>query len=87
MNTTVTVTGMSVTAKVNDNLQIAPTAVDSTAKEADSAFKYGYVMTHTSQLLEPVSSVNGVDFFYTSTKNVTASGDAASDKYTAYNHA
>ena len=87
MNTSVTVTGMSVTAKVNDNLQIAPTTVDGTAKEADSAFKYGYVMTHTSQLLEPVSTINGVNFFYTSTKNVTASGDAATDTYVAYNHA
>jgi len=87
MNTTVTVTGMSVTATVNDNLQIAATTVDATAKENDSAFKYGYIMTHTTQLIEPVSTVNGIDFFYTSTKNVTASGDAASDTYTAYNHA
>lgn len=84
MNTNVTVTGMSVTAKVNDNLQIAPTAVDSTAKEADSAFKYGYVMAHTAALLEPVSTINGVNFFYTSTKNVKADGDAASDTYVAY---
>ena len=87
MNTTVTVTGMSVTAKVNDNLQIAPTTVDATTKAADSAFKYGYVMTHTSQLLEPVSTANGVNFFYTSTKNVQANGDAATDTYVAYNHA
>lgn len=87
MNTSVTVTGMSVTAKVNDNLQIAPTTVDGTAKEADSAFKYGYVMTHTSQLLEPVSTINGVNFYYTSVKNVQANGDAASDTYVAYNPA
>ena len=87
MNTQVTVTGMSVTAKVNDNLQIAPTTVNGTTKEADSSFKYGYVMTHTEQLLEPVSSINGVDFYYTSTKNVQANGDAASETYVAYNHA
>ena len=84
MNTSVTVTGMSVTAKVNDNLQIAPTTTAATAKEDDSAFKYGYVMTHTTALLEPVSSINGVNFFYTSTKNVSADGDAASDTYVAY---
>ena len=87
MNTSVTVTGMSVTAKVNDNLQIAPSTTAATAKEADSAFKYGYVMSHTKALLEPVSSINGVNFFYTSTKNVNANGDAASDKYVAYDPA
>ena len=87
MNTTVTVTGMSVTAKVNDNLQIAETTVNGTTKEADSAFKYGYIMTHTNQLLEPVSTINGVDFYYTSTQNVQANGDAAIDKFAAYNHA
>ncbi len=87
MNTTVTVTGMSVTAKVNDNLQIAPTDVDETGVEDPENFKYGYVMTHTSQLLEPVSSANGVNFFYTSTKNVQANGDAATETYVAYNHA
>ena len=47
MNTTVAVTGMSVTAKVNDNLQIAPSTTAATTKADDSAFKYGYVMAHT----------------------------------------
>lgn len=87
MNTQVTVTGMSVTAKVNDNLQIAPTTVDGTGVEDPEDFKYGYVMAHTEQLLEPVSSINGVNFFYTSTKNVQGNGDAATETYVSYNHA
>lgn len=87
MNATVAVTGMSVKATVSENISIASTAVNSTAKEAESAFKYGYVMTHTEQLLEPVSAVDGATFFYTSTKNVKADGDAMTDTYVAYDHA
>lgn len=84
MNATVAVTGMSVRASVSENISIASTAVTSTAKEAESAFKYGYVMTHTEELLEPVSAVDGATFFYTSTKNVKADGDAMTDTYVAY---
>jgi len=87
MNATVTVTGMSVRASVKENISIASTAVTSTAKEADSAFKSGYVATHTETVLEPVSAVDGATFFYTSTKNVKADGDAKTDTYVAYNHA
>ena len=87
MNATVAVTGMSVKASVSENISIASTTVSATAKEADSAFQYGYVLTHTEQLLEPVSSVDGANFFYTSTKNVKADGDAMTDTYVAYNHA
>ena len=86
MNTTVTVTGMAVKASVSENLQIAATTVDATGKVDDANFKYGYVLSHTEQLLEPVSSVDGANFFYTSTKNVKANGDAISDTYVAYNH-
>ena len=87
MNATVAVTGMSVKASVSENIQIAPSTVGATAKEADSAFKYGYVLTHTEQLLEPVSTIDGANFFYTSTKNVKADGDAIANTYVAYNHA
>lgn len=86
-NATVAVTGMSVKASVKENIAIAPCDVDATAKEADSAFKSGYVMAHTEQLLEPVSAIDGATFFYTSTKNVKADGDAKTDTYVAYNHA
>lgn len=85
MNTNVTVTGMSVKAKVGDSLMIAATTTNSTAAEAESAFKYGMVTTHTDSLVEPVSSINGVNFFYNSTKNADGAGKAVEAKYQEYN--
>lgn len=87
MNTTVTVTGMEIRTTTGDNLLIAPGETGTTAKPADNTFKTSYVLAHTEQLVEPVSSINGVNFFYTSTKNVAANGDAIADQYTAYDAA
>ena len=84
MNKEVTVTGMEVKTKVGDNLLIAQDELNSTAKKADGLFKTSDVdVMHA--LLEPVSTTNGVNYWYTDTFNVGGSGDALSDVYTAYN--
>ena len=74
---------MVVQTRVSDNLLIAPTAIDSTAKEDESAFKTNYI-NHINAVLEPVSAIDGATFYYTKTNNVNASGDAISDNYIAY---
>ena len=84
MNTTVTVTGMSVSTRISDNLQIASDTIDSDAKKADNLFQNGLNQTVTG-ILEPVSTVDGEAFFYTATDNVKADGDAITDTYIAYN--
>ena len=84
MNNKVTATGMSVTTQVSNNLFIAEDTLDGTAIKGDSDFKTSLV-EDIDALLEPVSTINPKDFFYTSTKNVQASGDAVADKYVAYN--
>ena len=90
MNTTVTVTGMSVSTRISDNLQIANDTIDSNAKKADNLFQNGLNQTAevnptVEGILEPVSTVDGVAFFYTATDNVYANGDAMNDTYIAYN--
>lgn len=84
MNTTVTVTGMSVSTRISDNLQIANDTLDSDAKKADNLFQNGLNQT-VEGILEPVSTVDGEAFFYTATDNVKADGDAITDTYIAYN--
>ena len=83
MNTKVAVTGMEVRTKVSDNLLIAPSTTTQTAKESDSSFRTNY-LAHSETLLEPVSSINGSDFYYTRTNNVGANGDARDEVYVAY---
>jgi len=76
MNKTVTVTGMAVKARGNDNVTIS---ID------DSTYDFSINETRTGNL-KPASSVNGVSFFYTSTSNVNSvNGDAKSNTYVAYN--
>ncbi len=87
MNTSVRATGLEVRTSTGDNLLIASGTTAATAKPADNLFQTSLVLTHDEELLEPVSSINGVNFFYTSTKNVAANGDAIADIYTAYNAA
>ncbi len=81
MNASVTVTGMTVTTKVSSNLQIA---------EHNFEEQYGDALQQArSGILEPASSIDAVDYFYT----VKASGDGAAkeqgtngaDTYTSYN--
>jgi len=79
MNTSVTVTGMSVTTKVNSNLFVhASTA--GTDKAADSAFG-SYADQIVTGTLQPSSTVDGVSFFYTTTAD--ALGRKESGNYTA----
>jgi hypothetical protein len=82
MNTTVTATGMSVTATVSSNLLIAGDELDSTTIKAESAFITTYNGSSITGILEPVSTVNGKDYFYTT--NAKADGDAIADAYVAY---
>jgi len=83
MNAKVTVTGMQVRTNVANNLLIAPCETETTAKVNENLFKTNYT-TSIYGLLEPVSTVDGVNFFYTSSTNVDAAGDAAADAYIAY---
>ena len=83
MNTQVTVTGMEVRTTTGDNLLIATGTTEATAKPAETEFKTSLVQL-VDGLLEPASTVNGVNYFYTSTKNVQGNGDAASEVYVAY---
>ena len=81
INNNVTATGMSVTTQVSNNLLIAPSSLDQTAHEAEDKFKTSLIQD-VSGTLEPVSTVDGVNFWWTSTKNVKGNGDATSDAYT-----
>ena len=86
MNTTVTVTGMEVTTKVGSNLWIAPDTTANLAKKDDELF-VGKMDGSVTGLLEPVSTINGINYFYTLNDNVKADGDALTDEYVAYNAA
>ena len=80
MNRTVTVTGMSVDTRVDDNLKIATTNLEA---------NYDVTLTQVrSGHLRPVSTVDGVSFFYTGAANVNDStGAAKAANYTAYSEA
>lgn len=84
LNSKVNVTGMTVTTKIGDSLQIAGDTLGSTAKKAESNFSNGLYQP-VYGLLEPVSTTNGTNFWYTSTTNVKADGNAIADEYVAYN--
>jgi hypothetical protein len=84
MNNKVLVTGMTVTTKVNNNLLIAP--VDSSdANDGNNEGDYLISLNQVREgILEPVSTIDGVSFWYTSTSNVEGSGDAKTNVYTEY---
>lgn len=77
MNKEVSVTGMTMKTKVGSNLLV-------TGDNVEANYNSGLVQTRAA-LLEPVSTVSGVDgsFFYT--VNAKANGDAADDVYLPYN--
>lgn len=82
INNTVTATGMSITTTTNNNLfikDIAPDAISVT----DDGFMTSCVQDVTG-ILEPVSTVDGENFFYTSTQNVNGTGDAIENVYIDY---
>jgi hypothetical protein len=74
MNKEVTVTGMQMKTTVGSNLLISEAA-------SDSAFAKSLTQSR-SALLEPSSTVDGIQYFYTT--NAGSNGDALSDNYTAY---
>lgn len=80
MNRVVSVSGMSVTTKVEDSLLIAET-------NAEANYFAGPLAQSRVGRLRPVSSVNGVSFFYSEAGNVTGNGAARSVTYTAYSEA
>lgn len=86
MNKEVTVTGMEVHTKVGDNLLIAQDTMANTTILADSNFKTSDIDIMTA-LVEPVSTVDGLNFWYTDSYNVAGNGDALSDTYKAYSEA
>jgi hypothetical protein len=78
MNKEVTVTGMQVHTTVGSNLLISATNAN--------AASYGNDLVQTRQcLLEPSSSINGINYYWTATNNVDAAGNAIAETYTAYN--
>ena len=87
MNSKVTVTGMTVQTKVSNNLLIAP-ALDSDAKNGNQEANYVLGIDQVRKaILEPTSTVDGVNYWWTSTSNVDAQGDAKADTYTQYSEA
>ncbi len=83
MNNKVTISGMSVTTQVSSNLLVA-SGTAGTTKAAESDF-HATVNQTVSGIIEPVSTVNGENFFYTTSG--LADGDSESDDYVAYNSA
>ena len=83
MNKTVSVTGMQVNTTVGSNLLISHDTTDGTTVNAEDTFKTSDT-TAISGMLEPVSTINGISYFYTDTNNVQGNGDAMSDTYVAY---
>ena len=79
MNRIVDVTGMSVTTKVEDSLLIASANAEANYVKTLSQTRVGK--------LRPVSTVDGVSFYYTNPANVKGDGDAATDTYVAYSEA
>ena len=79
MNRIVDVTGMSVTTEVSDSLLVAETNSEANYVRAIQQDRIGK--------LRPVSTVNGVDFFYTNPNNVKGNGDANENTYVAYSEA
>lgn len=83
MNNTVTVTGMTVTTKVSSNLQIAQTNLEANYGDSLEQARAG--------ILEPVSSADAVDFYYTVSAAgngaAKAAGENGASTYTAYDEA
>ena len=80
MNNKVTISGMSVTTQVSSNLFVAA-GTEGNTSEGESAF-HASVSQSVSGLIEPVSTVNGADFFYTT--DAKGDGDAEADDYAEY---
>jgi hypothetical protein len=84
MNKEVTVTGMEVKTKVGDNLLIAQDTLTSTTKQDEANFKTSDVDL-LGAVLEPASTIDGKDFYYTDSFNVGGNGAALNATYKGYN--
>jgi hypothetical protein len=80
MNKEVEVTGMMMRTTVGSNLLISET-------NADAASYKNNLNQVRACTLEPSSSIDGISYYWTSTSNVDAEGNALTDAYTAYNEA
>ena len=80
MNTNVTVSGMTVTAKTTDNIMI------STNNGSDANYSIG-LNQELSAILEPASTINGYNFYYHSTASGIDGNGLGSNEYIAYNEA
>ncbi len=78
MNTSINVTGMTVTTKVSSNLQIAEDNYDTEYSNED-------LPQARNGIIEPASTVDGNAFFYTT--NADIFGDASADEYLQYSEA
>ena len=84
LNSKVTATGMQVKTHVSDNLLIAETTLTNTGAVSDATFKTSYVGS-IDTTLQPVSTVDGKNFFYTQKTNVLGSGNHINPTFLAYN--
>ena len=86
VNNSVKVSGMTVHTSVSSNLLIAEDALSSAAKVSEASFGTEVNTSLDDTLLEPVSTVNGKNFFFTT--DAVASGDGSdSAVYHTYNAA
>lgn len=91
MNRSVDVTGLQMKTVVSSNLQIdkaAPTnggawSAGSFATN-DNTFANSVEESITSEVLVPVSTVDGYSYWFTNPDNVQGNGDATTDAYTEY---
>ena len=84
INSKVTATTTSFTTVVSNNLFIAEDTLGSTAKQGDANFKTALVKDNVTGVLEPVSTINGINYFYSEVTNVLGNGDTKTDKWVAY---
>jgi hypothetical protein len=83
MNKEVTVTGMEMRTKVSENLLISADTLTSTAIKADDTFNNSLVQL-VDGLIEPVSTVDGKNFFYTAGTNVQGNGAVLNKNWATY---
>ena len=89
VNNSVQVSGMEVKTKVQSNLLIAEDTLNSTAIKADSLFSGAPLVQGVKKILEPVSTADGKNFFYTVDAKADGSKNQSTDvdPYITYNAA
>lgn len=84
INSKVTATTTSFTTAVSNNLFIAEDTLDGTAKKTDDLFKTALVKDNITGLLQPVSTIDGIDFYYADVTNVLGNGDTKTNDWLEY---